>query len=119
MKDIYVQVIADDPIGKINSLSQMRNNYQHGKVTFEHARNEKEIDPAAPENYETIKKEYERIEDEYKRTSLLLEQDIERVEQLKDQLETTINIRVLEIQQRFKSYMSHFQFEGEISWESF
>ncbi|MDF2859328.1 MAG: hypothetical protein K0Q87_5179 [Neobacillus sp.] len=28
-------------------------------------------------------------------------------------------MRVLELQHRFKTYMSHFQFEGEISWESY
>ena len=62
---------------------------------------------------------YERLDNEYKRTKLLLEQDIERTEHLKDQLETTINMHVLELQQQFKYYMSQIQFEGEISWDSF
>lgn len=50
-------------------------------------------------------------------TSLLFEENQERAEKLKDQLETTINMRVLEIQQRFKNYMSIFQFEGQIDWK--
>jgi DNA repair exonuclease SbcCD ATPase subunit len=62
---------------------------------------------------------YERLDNEYKRTKLLLEQDIERTEHLKDQLDTTINMHVLELQQQFKYYMSQIQFEGEISWDSF
>lgn len=101
---------------RIGNLLQRR---EEGKVIFNQARGETHIDAAAPENYEAVKVEYERLDDEFKRTSILLEQDIERADQLKDKLETTINMRVLEIQQRFKSYMSHFQFESEISWESF
>lgn len=101
---------------RTGNLLQQR---EEGQVIFNQARGETDIDAAAPENYEAVKVEYERLDDEYKRTNLLLEQDIERADQLKDKLETTINMRVLEIQQRFKSYMSHFQFEGEISWESY
>lgn len=101
------------------SLAVLKSERESGKVKFSHARNEAGIDPAAPENYETVKKEYERLENEYNRTKLLLEQDKIRMENLKDQLETTISMRVIEIQQRFKRYMSQFQFEGDISWDSF
>ncbi|MDT2236230.1 hypothetical protein P7H22_08060 [Paenibacillus larvae] len=62
-----------------------------------------------------VEKEYQRHQDEYKRTSVLFEQDQERTGQLKDQLETTINMRVLEIKQRFKSYMGLFQFEEKLN----
>jgi hypothetical protein len=55
------------------------------------------------------------LDSEYKRTKVLLEQDMERTEHLKDQLETTINLRVLELQQQFKYYMNQYQFDGEIS----
>lgn len=101
------------------TLSVLKNDRESGKITFDLARNEAGIDPAAPQNYETVKKEYERLESEYSRTKLLLEQDKERMEKLRDQLETTISMRVIEIQQRFKRYMSQFQFEGDISWDSF
>jgi hypothetical protein len=37
----------------------------------------------------------------YKHTNILLDQDRERAEQLKDNLETTINMRVTEIRRRF------------------
>lgn len=101
------------------SLAQMRDDLEAGKTTFRQARQEEGIDPSAPDNYRVIKEETDRLEEEYQRTSILLEQDEERADKLKDQLETTINMRVLELQQRFKSYMSQFQFEGEISWESY
>lgn len=103
----------------LSSLPQMRAELEKGKVTFGQARDEDNIDPSAPENYRVAKEETDRLEEEFQRTSILLEQDEERTEKLKDQLETTINMRVLELQQRFKSYMSQFQFEGEISWDSY
>ncbi|OIJ17371.1 hypothetical protein BKP37_02375 [Anaerobacillus alkalilacustris] len=71
------------------------------------------------DNYEVVKQEFESLDNEYIRTKILLEQDIERTEQLNDHLEKTVNMRVLELQQRFWSYMSQFQFDGEISWETF
>ncbi|SEM73520.1 chromosome segregation protein [Mesobacillus persicus] len=117
--ELYSEVAANVILERIPSVVQIKNNRENGKVTFDHARTEPDIDPAAQENYQTVKQEYERLESEYKRTNILLEQDKERMENLKDQLETTINMRVLELQQRFKSYMSQFQFEGEISWESY
>ncbi|WCK55178.1 AAA family ATPase [Aneurinibacillus sp. Ricciae_BoGa-3] len=117
--DIYSETIANVSLDKSASLHQLKSDRERGRVILHQARTEHGIDPAAPENYETVKQEYERLDNEYKRTNILLEQDIERTEQLKDQLETTINMRVLELQQRFKSYMSHFQFEGDISWESY
>ncbi|NQF15714.1 chromosome segregation protein SMC [Brevibacillus sp. HB1.3] len=117
--DIYSDVFAKAVLEKSYSISQLRKDRERGQVIFNQARMEEGIDPAAPENHETAKFEYERLADEFKRTSILLEQDRERSEQLRDKLETTINMRVLELQQRFKMYMSHFQFEGDISWESF
>lgn len=102
---------------KQQSLAKLRQELESGKVTFNSARNESGIDPAAPENYKVIEEEVRRLQDEYMRTSLLFEENQERAEKLKDQLETTINMRVLEIQQRFKNYMSIFQFEGQIDWK--
>lgn len=101
------------------TLAQLRDDLERGKTTFRQARQEEGIDPSAADNYKVIKEETDRLAEEYQRTSILLEQDEERADKLKDQLETTINMRVLELQQRFKSYMSEFQFEGEISWETY
>lgn len=39
----------------------------------------------------------ERLDNEYKRTYILLEQDRERAEHLKDKLETTINMHKLKV----------------------
>ncbi|MFP5111686.1 AAA family ATPase [Bacillaceae bacterium C204] len=116
---IYSEAAGSSGWDSMPSVSQLKQNREKGKVMFDNARTEADIDPAAPENYHTIKQEFERLENEYKRTKILLDQDKERTETLKDQLETTINMRVLELQQRFKFYMSQFQFEGEISWESY
>lgn len=105
-------------MGKIGiSLHQVLDNREKGYITFTNARNEKGIDPAAPENFRVVDEEYQRLEDEYKRTMILFEQDQERALELKNALETTINMRVLEIRQRFALYMNLFQFEGEIDWD--
>ncbi|MBL4952768.1 chromosome segregation protein SMC [Neobacillus sp. YIM B02564] len=116
--DIYTTTAAKTSIEQLPSVAKIKQNRENGKIEFQNARTESGIDPAAEENYQTVKLEYERLDNEYKRTKILLEQDIERMENLKEQLETTINMRVLELQKRFKYYMSQFQFEGEISWES-
>lgn len=116
---LYNEVSMNFSIEQLPSVTNIKQACENGKVRFDHARNETGIDPAAPENYETVKQEYERLDNDYKRTKILLDQDKERMEGLKDQLETTINMRVLELQQRFKSYMGQFQFEGDISWESY
>lgn len=116
---IYEEAAQNVDEHNLSALPVLKSERESGKITFDLARNEAGIDPAAPQNYETVKKEYERFESEYTRTKLLLEQDKERMEKLRDQLETTISMRVIEIQQRFKNYMSQFQFEGDISWDSF
>lgn len=122
MKGLVPQVFANiteatlsDQLPSITSLKESREN---GKITFDQARKEPDIDPAARENYEAVKQEFDRLDNEYNRTNILLEQDRERAAQLKDKLETTINMRVTEIRRRFQLYMSHFQFEGEVDWES-
>jgi hypothetical protein len=74
---------------KLPSVGQLKLQREDGQVTFNNARSEASIDPAAPENYQAVRQEYERLDDEYKRTNILLEQDIERAEDLKDKLETT------------------------------
>ncbi|MBD3109273.1 AAA family ATPase [Bacillus sp. AGMB 02131] len=96
----------------------LKQQLQNGEIRFNSARTESNIDPAAEENFEKAEEEYNRLHREFQQSQILLESDKERTEQLKDQLETTINMRVLEIQKRFTAYMSQFQFQGEISWDS-
>lgn len=116
--DIYANTATETSVEQLPSVAKIKQSRENSKIEFYNARTESGIDPAAEENFQTVKLEYERLDSEYKRTKILLEQDIERMENLKEQLETTINMRVLELQKRFKYYMSQFQFEGEISWES-
>ncbi|WP_413375639.1 hypothetical protein [Alkalihalobacillus sp. 1P02AB] len=117
--EIYDECSSKLEGGELLTLAKLRNNSELGKANFDWARSEDGIDPAAEANYETINEEYERLANEYNRTKLLLEQDTARTQELKNNLEITINMRVLEIQQRFKMYMNEFQFEGDVSWESY
>lgn len=127
ISEVYHEVInelaldnaSSAPVHSTLTISAIRAELERGRTQFNHARYESDIDPAAPENYKIIEEEYSRLQDEFKRTSVLVQQDQQRTEQLKDQLETTTNMRVLELQQRFKSYMSSFQFEGVIEWDQY
>lgn len=100
------------------SEESLKRQVQHAMITFNTAREEEGIDPAAEENYEKAKEEYERLDKEFKQSKVLLEADKERTEKLRTDLETTIHMRVLEIQKRFTVYMGEFQFQGDISWKS-
>lgn len=119
VSDLYSEFTKEFEAVEDISETALKNKLESGRITFNNARNEQGIDPAAKENYEKAKEEFERLENEYNQSKLLLEADIERTEELKHNLETTINMRVLEINNRFVVYMGHFQFEGNISWESY
>lgn len=97
--------------------AQAKQQRETGKITFEQAARETDIDEAAPENYEIMKQEYERSDQELQESKRLLEEYTERMERLKDGMETTINMRVLEVNQRFVNYMGEFGFGGKIDWE--
>ena len=115
--DLYAEFSAS--FEKITHASEVALNKQleNGMVKFDNARHQEGIDPAAEDNYRKAKEEFERLETEYQQSKILLENDKERTAKLKEDLETTINMRVLEINKRFAVYMAAFQFQGEISWE--
>ena len=93
--------------------------YERGKAEYEVARDLTGIDEAAPENYEKLKEEFERSENEVKKSKLLLEEYLERMERSKEELENTINTKIIIVNQKFVNYMSHFGFEGKIEWEMY
>ncbi|WP_068675122.1 AAA family ATPase [Oceanobacillus sp. Castelsardo] len=88
-----------------------------GKTKFDNARNETGIDDAAPENYKKMKEEYDRSETEVKKSKLLLEEYTERMERFKEDLEDTINMKIIGVNQKFVHYMSKFGFEGKVDWD--
>ncbi|WP_067724543.1 AAA family ATPase [Oceanobacillus damuensis] len=90
---------------------------ESGKIQYTHAANETGIDEAAPENYQKMKEEYDRSATEVKKSKLLLEEYTERMERLKEDLESTINSKVIGVNQKFVHYMSLFGFQGEIDWD--
>ncbi|MFJ9203250.1 hypothetical protein ACIROP_00110 [Bacillus velezensis] len=64
-----------------------------------------------------MKEEYDRSATEVKTSKLLLEEYTERMERLKEDLESTINSKVIGVNQKFVHYMSLFGFQGEIDWD--
>ncbi len=52
---LYNEVSVNVSFEQLPSVSLIKQNRENGKVKFDHARNESDIDPAAPENYETVK----------------------------------------------------------------
>ncbi|MUV37851.1 Autophagy-related protein 23 [Lentibacillus sp. JNUCC-1] len=90
---------------------------ERGKATYDNAVNETGIDEAAPENYEKMKEAYDRSENEVKKSKILLEDYTEKMETLKEDLESTINMKIIAVNQKFVHYMSLFGFEGKIEWD--
>lgn len=92
---------------------------QRGKTEYVFARDQTDIDEAAPENYAKMKEAYDRSEDEVKKSRLLLEEYMERMEKSKEELENTINTKIIVVNQKFVIYMSQFGFEGKIEWDMY
>lgn len=97
-----------------SKAEEMRGN---GKGTYELALSITDIDEAAPENYEKMKEEYDTSANEVKRSKILLDEYRERMEHFKEDLESTINMKILGVNQKFLHYMSLFAFEGKIEWD--
>ncbi|MGN7387849.1 hypothetical protein [Sporosarcina sp. SAFN-015] len=87
------------------------------KVEFENARNEKDIDPNAVENYRTLEQEFQRKKEELQSARSLLEENEERAIINEQRLETAIQMQVTKINLLFQEYMGEFQFEGQIKYE--
>lgn len=121
-----LQETAQDLVGKFTEemeystkltkpqAEELRNN---GQSIYEFAVNQTGIDEAAPENYAKMKEEYERSENEVKKSKILLEEYTERMEKFKEDLEYTINMKIIDVHQKFVNYMSLFGFEGKIEWD--
>ncbi|WP_050615525.1 AAA family ATPase [Bacillus testis] len=92
-------------------------NREIGKTTFINALHEKDIDPYAPENYEKMKEEYDLTSKEVKESEILLSRHSERMEHLRDDLDTSIQGKVLLINKHFVTYMDQFGFDGELEWD--
>lgn len=116
--DLYKELTAAFEPDTNSSEIQLKKSLEDGEITFNTAKNETGIDPAAQENYQKALEEFDRLEKEYQQTMVLLEGNKATVEKVRENLETTVNMRILEIKNRFTVYMGVFQFQGEISWES-
>ncbi|MFS0781242.1 AAA family ATPase [Bacillus sp. 1P06AnD] len=92
-------------------------NREIGSITFHNALNEKDIDLYAPENYEKMKTEYDLTSEEVKESETLLHKHSERMELLRDDLDTSIQGKVLLINKHFVTYMDQFGFDGELEWD--
>lgn len=99
------------------SKYNLQNRQNQAKVEFENARNEKNIDPNAVENYMTLEQEVQRKKDELQAAKNLLEENEERAIQNEQRLETAIAMQVQKINLLFGEYMGNFQFEGQIKYE--
>lgn len=99
------------------SKYHLQNRQNQAKVEFENARNEKNIDPNAIDNYMTLEQEVNRKQEELQAAKNLLEENEERAIQNEQRLETAIAMQVRKINLLFGEYMGDFQFEGQIKYE--
>lgn len=99
------------------SKYELENRQNRAKVEFNNARTEKDIDPHAVENYNTLEAEVSRKKDELLAAKNLLEENEERAIQNEQRLETAIAMQVQKINLLFEQYMGLFQFEGRVVYE--
>ena len=99
------------------SKYELQNRQNQAKVEFNSALGEKDIDPNAVENFQTLEQEVLRKKDELLAAKNLLEENEERAIQNEQRLETAIAMQVQKINLLFQQYMGLFQFEGQIKYE--
>ncbi|WP_377802022.1 AAA family ATPase [Bacillus benzoevorans] len=99
------------------NISEAREFRENGKAMFTHAVNEKDIDHYAPENYQKMKEAYDQLTHEVNESQNLLTRHQERMEQLRNDLDSTISGKVLLINKHFVTYIGQFGFDGEIDWD--
>lgn len=104
---------------KIEETSKfdLQHRQNQSKVEFQTARNEKDLDPFAVENYYTLKAEVQREKEDLHSAKNLLEENEERALQNEQRLETAIAMQVQKSNLLFGQYMAEFQFEGQIKYE--
>jgi len=105
----------------VDEMEESKYDLQHrqnqAKVEFTTARNEKDIDSNAVENFQTLEQEVLRKKDELHAAKNLLEENEERAIQNEQRLETAIAMQVQKINLLFQQYMGLFQFEGQIQYD--
>lgn len=92
---------------------------QRAEITYTQAVQERGIDEAAPENYRKMKAEFDQSAEEVKKSKLLLEEHTERMERLKEELEDTIQMKMINVHHKFVHYMSLFGFQGKVEWDMY
>ncbi len=100
-----------------DSKYELQNIQNQAKVEFGQARSEKDIDPYAVENYETLEAEVVRKKEELISAKNLLEENEERAIQNEQYLENAIAMQVQKIHLLFEQYIGEFQFEGRVKYE--
>ncbi|TQR17484.1 AAA family ATPase [Psychrobacillus soli] len=102
---------------KDESKYDLQHRQNQAKVEFTNARNEKDINPNAVENFHTLEQEVTRKKDELEAAKNLLEENEDRAMQNEQRLETAIAMQVQKINLLFEQYMGLFQFEGQINYQ--
>ncbi len=99
------------------STFDLHHRQSKAKVEFQNARNEKNIDPNAVENYLTLEAEVQRKKDDLHAAKNLLEENELRAIENEKRLEISIAMHVRKVNLLFEEYMGQFQFEGQIKYE--
>lgn len=111
-----VEEAISNPL-KDKSVYDLQHEQGQAKTNFQLARDEKDIDPNAVDNYYILEKEVLRKKEELQTTKNLLEDNELRATENEKRLEFAINQQVKRINFLFEEYMGLFQFEGQIKYE--
>lgn len=113
--EIVEEAIVDDVTNE--SVFALQHRQSKAKAEFQIARNEKNIDPNAIENYFILEAEVQRKKADLHALKNLLEENEQRAVENERRLEVSITMHVQKINLLFGEYIGQFQFEGQIKYE--
>lgn len=118
-QEVYQSAVMEKEPLEGQSQVSLKNDYFNGRRAFDLTRQETGINYEAGNIYEKAKENYEEKSAELSRLKILLEENKARAEENEQNLITTIQMKVLQINHLFQNYMTHFQFECGISFDKY
>lgn len=115
---LFKEVTNEPPLQGL-SETKLNEIYFQSNGAYQLERQQTDVNLEAGNIYEKAKENYERNSTELDRSKVLLEENKIRAEENEQWLITSIQMKIMRIQQLFQNYMSHFQFESEVSVDQY
>lgn len=116
--ELYKEVTEEPPLQNL-SEAKLNEMYFQANGAYQLERQQTDVNPEAGNIYKKAKENYEQKSTELEKSKVLLEENKIRAEENEKYLVTSIQMKIIRIQQLFQNYMSHFQFECEVSVDQY